>query len=155
MYCPNCKQEYDGKFCPECGTKLFEKPAANGVSLDLGDANAISGGLHVSDSHDVHNIQNTSNTTIENRRSVVNSHTVNNSTVYEAQKTKAEIQQENENLFLKAVQERLSDGVLEQRELAELNVMAEAPTYIYLRNLYEKEGRDFSALISSADFLSR
>ena len=56
MYCPNCKQEYDGEFCPECGTKLFEKPAASGVSLNLGDANAISGGLHVSDSHDVHNI---------------------------------------------------------------------------------------------------
>ena len=92
-------------------------------------------------------------TTIENRRSVVNSHTVNNSTVYEAQKTKVEIQQDNENQFLQTVQERLSDGVLEQRELAVLNVMAEAPTYIYLRNLYEKEGRDFSALISSADFL--
>ena len=72
MYCPNCKQEYDGKFCPECGTKLFEKPAASGVSLNLGDANAISGGLHVSDSHDVHNIQNTSNTTIDNRSSVDN-----------------------------------------------------------------------------------
>ncbi len=37
MYCPNCKQEYDGKFCPECGMKLFEKPAASGVSLNLGD----------------------------------------------------------------------------------------------------------------------
>ena len=22
MYCPNCKQEYDGKFCPECGTTV-------------------------------------------------------------------------------------------------------------------------------------
>ncbi len=114
-YCPNCKQEYDGKFCPECGTKLIEKPATSGVSLNLGDANAISGGLHVSDSHDVHNIQNTSNTTIDN------SQTVNNSTVYEAQKTKAEIQQKNENLFLQAVQERFSDGLLDQRELAELN----------------------------------
>ena len=72
----------------------------------------------------MHNIQNTSNTTIDNRSSVDNSHTVNNSTVYEAQKTKAEIQQENENLFLKAVQEHLSNGVLVQRELAELNVMA-------------------------------
>lgn len=153
MYCPNCKQEYDGKFCPECGTKLFEKPAARGVSLNLGDANAISGGLHVSDSHDVHNIQNISNTTIDNRSSVVNSHTVNNSTVYEAQKTKVEIQQDNENQFLQTVQEHFADGILNQCELAELNVMAEAPTYIYLRNLYEKEGRDFSALISSADFL--
>ena len=25
MYCPNCKQESEGKFCPECGTKLIEK----------------------------------------------------------------------------------------------------------------------------------
>ena len=25
MYCPNCKQEFDGKFCPECGTRLIEK----------------------------------------------------------------------------------------------------------------------------------
>ena len=32
---------------------------------------------------------------------------------------------------------------------------AEAPTYIYLRSLYEKECRDFSALISSDDFISR
>ena len=55
MYCPNCKQEYEGKFCPECGTKLIEKPDTSGVSLNLGDANAISGGLHVSDSHAVHN----------------------------------------------------------------------------------------------------
>ena len=69
MYCPNCKQEYDGKFCPECGMKLFEKPAASGVSLNLGDTNA--------------------------------------------------------------------------------------PTYIYLRNLYEKEGRDFSTLISTHDDMSR
>ena len=56
MYCPNCKQEYDGKFCPECGTKLFEKPSASGVSLNLGDANAISGGLHLADLHDVSNV---------------------------------------------------------------------------------------------------
>ena len=32
---------------------------------------------------------------------------------------------------------------------------AQAPTYLYLRSLYEKEGRDFSALLSSDDFISR
>ena len=67
MYCPNCKQEYDGKFCPECGTKLIEKPAMSGANLNLGDANAISGGLNVNDSHNVHNedksVHNTSNNT--------------------------------------------------------------------------------------------
>lgn len=67
MYCPNCKQEYDGKFCPECGTKLIEKPALSGANLNLGDANAISGGLHMTDSHAVHSedhsVHNTSNNT--------------------------------------------------------------------------------------------
>ncbi len=119
MICPQCNNHYeDGKFCPDCGVPLIEETPqqnASGVSLNLGDANAISGGVHLADSHDVHNIQNTSNTTVDN------SHTVNNSTIYEAQKTQAEIQLENENLFLQAVQERFSDGLLDQRELAELN----------------------------------
>ena len=25
MYCPNYKQEFTSKFCPDCGTKLVEK----------------------------------------------------------------------------------------------------------------------------------
>ncbi len=55
MYCPNCKQEFDGKFCPECGTQLIDAPQSAGISINLGDANAISGGINI-DSHNVTNI---------------------------------------------------------------------------------------------------
>ena len=114
MYCPNCKQEYDGKFCPECGTKLIDKPADSGVNLNLGDANAISGGLHVSDSHDVHNedksVHNITNTTS----------TVNNITQVSAQKTEKELLQEHKTQFLNACKRAYEDNVLEQSEVVAL-----------------------------------
>lgn len=114
MYCPNCKQEYDGKFCPECGTKLIEKPATSGVSLNLGDANAISGGLHVSDSHAIHNedrsVHNITNTTS----------TVNNITQVSAQKTEIELLQEHKTQFLNACKRAYEDNVLEQSEVVAL-----------------------------------
>ena len=82
------------------------------IKLD-GDA-AVVGGIH-SDSHNTQNNYNTSTT---------NNSTVNNKTVYEAQKTQTEIQQQNENLFLQAVQERLVDGRLAAQDLAELNQLS-------------------------------
>lgn len=60
MYCLNCKQSFDGKFCPECGAKLIEEPSAGGFGgIHLGDANAISGGVNINQSrsvshHDTH-----------------------------------------------------------------------------------------------------
>ena len=54
MYCPKCNQEQDGKFCLECGSPLIEKSASQGgFNLNLGDANAISGGLNLTDSLNV------------------------------------------------------------------------------------------------------
>ena len=97
MYCPKCKREYDGKFCPECGAKLIEKPVPQGgFNLNLGDDNAIMGGLHMTDSHNVHNedksVHNITNTTS----------TVNNITQVSAQKTEREILQEHKTQFLNA-----------------------------------------------------
>ena len=116
MYCPNCKQEYDGRFCPECGTKLIERPAVpEGVNLQLGDANAISGGLHVSDSHNVSNIDNSVHN-ITNTTS-----TVNNITQVSAQKTEMELLQERKTLYLNACKRAYEDNVLEQAEKIELD----------------------------------
>ena len=84
------------------------------IKLD-GDA-AVVGGIHT----DSHNTQNNYTTTTN----TTNNSTVNNKTVYEAQKTQTEIYQQNERLFLEAVQERLVDGKLDNLRLAELNQLS-------------------------------
>lgn len=64
MYCPNCKQSFEGKFCPECGTELIPGPR-DGININLGDANAISGGINVESTTNVQNVDN-SVTNIDN-----------------------------------------------------------------------------------------
>jgi hypothetical protein len=86
--------------------------------IHLGNDAAVMGGVH-SDSHDIHNVHNTS--TVNN---ITDNSVVNNKTVYEAQRTYAELLQDNEKSFLFAVQERLADGYLDQRELAELSQLS-------------------------------
>ena len=112
MYCPKCNQNHDGKFCPECGTPLIEKPASQGgLNLNLGDANAINGGLNLTDSHNVTNVDN--------------SHKDYSTNIHvEATKSAEQLAQENEERFLQAAQQRLSDGLLDAREQAELEQIA-------------------------------
>ena len=114
MYCPNCKQTFDGKFCPECGTKLIEEPSAGGLSINLGDANAISGDINLHDSHNVQNVDN----------SVQNISTVNNTTTnvtnISAQKTEMELLQERKNKFAEQVNIFLEDNKLQPEEVAYL-----------------------------------
>lgn len=116
MYCPNCKQSYEGKFCPECGTKLIEEPQASGISINLGDANAISGGINFTDSHNVYNTDNS----VHNTHNVVN--TTTNITNVEAQKTKDQLELESANrkAFREACELLCVGSTFSQESLIEL-----------------------------------
>lgn len=116
MFCPNCNQHYDsGKFCPECGTTLVDDaPASSGAAFGVGDYAAIEGGIHLSDSHNVHH-EDRSVHNITNTNS-----TVTNITQVSAQKTAHELQQEHKTAYLTACKRAYEDNVLEQREVVEL-----------------------------------
>ena len=95
MYCPNCKTRKEGRFCPDCGTQLIEEieqSQLSAVNLSLGDANAISGGVHVT---------NTTN-------------------IVERTKTDNELLHDNEKKFINQCKRCIEDFVISNEELMEL-----------------------------------
>lgn len=107
--CPKCHRQYDGgKFCNDCGEILIElqsgKSSDGGFNLNLGDANAISGGVNMSDNHSVtnHSVSN------------VDSHNVitNNITQVEREKRPEELKHERELAFRESCIETLCNGIL-------------------------------------------
>ena len=86
--------------------------------IQLGGDAAVVGGVH-SDSHNVETHNTTTNTT-HNSTVTDNSKTINNNVLHQAQLTDTQIRQENEAQFLNAVVQRMSNGLLDQRDLAEL-----------------------------------
>lgn len=114
-YCPNCNIEGDDGFCPDCGIPLIEKPVANDIpGINLGDGNAISGGLNVNASKSIHNedrsVHNIQNTTS----------TVNNIQNVAAQKTEMELLQERKTKYRNACERAYEDTNLDDAERLEL-----------------------------------
>ena len=109
--CPKCNKEWPDEFmvCPMDQTTLVAKPQQpSGFSLNLGDANAISGGVNMSDNHSVSN--NTVNTSTSN----VDSHNVitNNITQVEREKTPEELKHELELAYREECQKEYVNGIL-------------------------------------------
>lgn len=102
MYCKNCKKEFPGKFCPECGGKLIEKPAQDDFGLNLSDNAAIVGGLNLTrnESH---------NTTSYDQRVITNN-------IVERQKTEVELRNERNILFMECCKQVFHDGLLNEEE---------------------------------------
>lgn len=109
--CPKCNKEWPDEYmaCPIDLTPLVSKPQQTaGFNLNLGDANAISGGVNMSDNHSVSN--NTVNTTTSN----VDSHNVitNNITQVEREKTPEELKHEKELAFREECLKVYSNGIM-------------------------------------------
>lgn len=115
---PQCSCYNQGSFpdvlneCPVCKTP-FTTPHNGGFSLNLGDANAISGGVNMSDNHSINTTSN------------VDSHNVitNNFTQVEREKSPEEIKHERELAFREACLEVYSNGIMtseQKRKLEDL-----------------------------------
>ena len=115
---PQCSCYNQGSFpdvlneCPVCKTP-FTIPHNGGFSLNLGDANAISGGVNMSDNHSINTTSN------------VDSHNVitNNITQIEREKSPEEIKHERELAFREACLEVYSNGIMtseQKRKLEDL-----------------------------------
>lgn len=121
--CPICHKKYEaGKFCLDCGISLIEdqstqQQVGGGFSLNLGDANAISGGVNMSDNHSTNN--NTVNTSNVDSHNVIN--TTNHITQIEREKRPEEIRRENMITFRKACQDAFVNGVLSETKKRQLD----------------------------------
>ena len=121
--CPKCNNLWPDEhlYCPICGVDLvFECENSN---INMGDANAISGGVHSTDDHskkDSDNVVNSNNVTHSNSHN-----TTNNTTIYEATKSESEKLEENRLKYRLECKKLFQDGIISkegERELRELQV---------------------------------
>ncbi len=108
--CPNCQTEYDDShnFCMNCGGRLVEKKAEAGTSLNLGRANAISGGVH-----------------IDHSQKITSNDTHYHSTVVERTKSDAEIKLDAVNQLRAKAEEIMSErGRIDSVAMSQLRPLA-------------------------------
>ena len=104
--CPNCNKEWPDEYlaCPFDGTDLIPKPQQPaGFNLNLGDANAISGGLNINQSKNI------------------TSHDVHYHTVQERNKSEKELLQDRQNQYHDTVAKLLKGGVITVEARAQLD----------------------------------
>ena len=115
--CPKCNKYWPEEHlcCPDCGVDLvFEGENSN---IRMGNANAISGGVH-SSKKDSDNTVNSNNVTNSNN-------TTNNTTIYEAEKSASEKLEENRLKYRLECKALFRDGLISndgERQLRELQV---------------------------------
>lgn len=118
-----CNQpvEDECQCCPYCGGELVSDYEHSNVCM--GNANAISGGVHSADDHskkDSDNVVNSHNVTNTN-----SNNTTNNTTIYEARKSDSEKLKENERTYRLECKALFQDGFISnegERKLRELQV---------------------------------
>lgn len=118
--CVKCGKEWPNEFmvCPICGGKLQIKKEASSV-VQMGDGNAISGGMHVDNSQhqdhsqkDDHSTANSNNTSNSHNVTTTNQHIYNgNYTHIEREKTEQELQHEKELKYRECCKKVLADGL--------------------------------------------
>lgn len=121
--CPECNNSWPEEhlYCPICGTDLVSERDGSGISM--GNANAISGGVHSSDDHSKKDSDNVVNS---NNETHTNSHnTTNNTTIYEAEKSASEKLEENRLKYRLECKKHFHEGLISREgelHLRELQV---------------------------------
>lgn len=119
--CPKCNNSWldEHLCCPECGVDLVSESEYSNISM--GNANAISGGVHSSDNHSQTDSENTVNS---NNVTHTNSHNItNNTTIYEAKKSASEKLEEDRLKYRLECKALFHDGLISndgERKLREL-----------------------------------
>ena len=108
--CPNCQTEFDDShgFCSNCGSRLVDKQEFANPALNLGDANAISGGVSINQS-----------------KNITSHETHYHSTTIERVKSDAEIQLDSANQLRAKAEEIMTErGRIDSVAMGQLRPMA-------------------------------